>query len=320
MNRQETLWSWVNHPRSFWKSSQETRYVEGYTAPGYEEVRKLFEQNFKDGLEASSQLCVYVGDEMVIDLWGSVDKKKKFGPDSLVPVLNSSKTLMAVVLALLVDNDMLDYEETIAGIWPEFPNTDKEGVKISDVLTSELGIPFLNLSLHERDTMPDNIKTNAIGRMIESQKYQPVSGTIWHDTTGWISNEIVRRVDPKGRTIGDILRYHLSEPLGARAYIGLKEEELEESASLEYVQLSTVLLSHLLPTRRKTYSTGLTALFQSVLQAGTQVVRGEQQLPPIRDLPLYRPDQWTHFFNSKAGRMGEIPNISANCSARGGLN
>ena len=309
----------MKYPGYFWKSfdSKTKGYVEGYVAPGYEPVRRMLEENFKDGLEASSQLCVYVGEEMVIDLWGAHDRNDKFGPDSLVPVLNSSKSLMAIVLALLVDNDMLDYEETISGIWPEFPKTGKDNLKVSDVLTSELGIPFLNMSLQEKDTLPDNIKNNSIGKTIESQEYQTVSGTIWNDTSGWIANEVVRRVDPKGRTIGDILRYHLSEPLGARAFIGLKEEELEETASLQYVQLSTVLLGHLLPTRKKTYSTGLTALFQSVCQAGKQVVRGEGQLPPIENLPIYRPDQWTEFFNSKTGRMGEIPNIGANCSARG---
>ena len=41
---------------------------------------------------------------------------------------------------------------------------------------------------------------------------------------GLIANEIVRRVDPKGRTLGEILRYHISEPLEALVYIGMTEE------------------------------------------------------------------------------------------------
>ena len=41
---------------------------------------------------------------------------------------------------------------------------------------------------------------------------------------GLIANEIVRRVDPRGRTIGEMLRYHISQPLGAQVYIGLTEE------------------------------------------------------------------------------------------------
>ena len=43
-------------------------------------------------------------------------------------------------------------------------------------------------------------------------------------TRGLIANEIVRRVDPRGRTIGEMLRYHISQPLGAQVYIGLTEE------------------------------------------------------------------------------------------------
>ena len=312
----------MNLPGNLWKDfvPKKEWFVEGYVAPGYEPVRKLFEQNFEDGLEASSQLCVYVGEEIVVDLWGAQDRSEPFGPDYLVPVLNSSKSLMAIVMALLVDNHMLDYEETISGIWPEFPKTGKIDLKVYDVLKNELGIPFLNMSLQKEDTLPAQIRNNSVGKAIEGQEYMTVTGSMWNDTSGWIANELVRRVDPKGRTIGDILRYHLSEPLGAKAFIGLTEEELKETAPLKYVQLSSVLTNHILPTRNNNYIFGLTDFLQSMFQAGSQIVKGERQQPPIKDLPIHRPDLWTEFFNSKAGRMGEIPNVNANCSARGNSN
>jgi CubicO group peptidase (beta-lactamase class C family) len=39
-------------------------------------------------------------------------------------------------------------------------------------------------------------------------------------TRGWILNEIFRRVDPEGRTIGQYLREEISGPLKADAFIG----------------------------------------------------------------------------------------------------
>ena len=35
---------------------------------------------------------------------------------------------------------------------------------------------------------------------------------------------MVRRGDPRGRTLGQILRYHVSEPLGADVHIGLTDQ------------------------------------------------------------------------------------------------
>ncbi len=44
--------------------------VEGEVSPGFESVRELFEEGFARGLESAAQLCVYVGHECVVDLWG----------------------------------------------------------------------------------------------------------------------------------------------------------------------------------------------------------------------------------------------------------
>ena len=62
---------------------------------------------------------------------------------------------------------------------------------------------------------------------------------------GWIANEIFRRVHPEGSTIGrskklyflpfkiwsipgEFLRSKVSEPLNARAFVGVREEELAD--------------------------------------------------------------------------------------------
>ena len=39
-----------------------------------------------------------------------------------------------------------------------------------------------------------------------------------------MSRQVVRRVDPRARPLGQILRYHVSEPLGADVHIGLTDQ------------------------------------------------------------------------------------------------
>ena len=45
----------------------------GTVSPGFEPVKTLFESNFSRGREFDAQCVVYVGEERVVDLWGSVE-------------------------------------------------------------------------------------------------------------------------------------------------------------------------------------------------------------------------------------------------------
>ena len=65
--------------------------VSGEVVEGYEPVRKMFEQYFRDGSESRAQVCVYAGGERVVDLHGSIYDDDEFGPDSLIPVFSCSK-------------------------------------------------------------------------------------------------------------------------------------------------------------------------------------------------------------------------------------
>ena len=49
----------------------------------YMPVKELFEQNFKAGHEKNAQLCVYVNNECVVDLYGTAIGDLDYGPDSL---------------------------------------------------------------------------------------------------------------------------------------------------------------------------------------------------------------------------------------------
>jgi hypothetical protein len=44
--------------------------IRGHVSPGFESVREEFEAGFRTGFEFNAQLCVYVGQERVVDLWG----------------------------------------------------------------------------------------------------------------------------------------------------------------------------------------------------------------------------------------------------------
>ena len=127
--------------------------INGFVAPGFEPVKKIFEDFFKEGREEKSQLCVYLGNEVIVDLWGSIAQDSPFGPDHLIPVFSSSKSLTSIVVASLVDKNLLDYNMTIADLWPEFAYQGKTAGTLADLMRHELGLPFFDQSLRERDLL-----------------------------------------------------------------------------------------------------------------------------------------------------------------------
>jgi len=82
--------------------------VQGEVSAGYESVRDIFQENFDTGREDSAQLCVYVGGEKVVDLWGS--QNPAYTADTLTTVFSSTKSLTAIAMAALYDEGLLSYD------------------------------------------------------------------------------------------------------------------------------------------------------------------------------------------------------------------
>ena len=83
----------------------------GSVSPGFEPVKGMFEAMLRSGCDKRAQLCVYMGDEKIVDLWGTAADvvDDQFGPDSLLNVFSSTKTISAIVVAKMVDNGLLRY-------------------------------------------------------------------------------------------------------------------------------------------------------------------------------------------------------------------
>ena len=57
--------------------------IEGSFDKKFEKVNSLFTRHFLTGEEENAQLCVYVGDDKVIDIWGKADPESAYNPESL---------------------------------------------------------------------------------------------------------------------------------------------------------------------------------------------------------------------------------------------
>ena len=64
-------------------AKESTISIGGTCINEFEPVRKQFCKSFLEGKEENSQLCIYLGDQCVVDLWGSFKGIEEYGPDSL---------------------------------------------------------------------------------------------------------------------------------------------------------------------------------------------------------------------------------------------
>ncbi|MBT8140011.1 MAG: beta-lactamase family protein [Gammaproteobacteria bacterium] len=296
--------------------------VHGTVATGFESVKQLYEQQMQTMLERDTQLCVYYRGEKVVDLWAtdaSAAPAKSFSADSLINVFSSGKSLEAIAIASLVSKGLISYDARITQYWPEFGANGKDGLTVAQLMRHEAGLANFDTSIDLEDLFTENIKKNAIGKIIEkhAQTYKEGGGSKreYHALTrGWIVNEVFRRVDPAGRTIGEFLREQVSGPLDADVMVGVKAEDMQRIAPVHLLSPGRQLLESLKPN----------FLGRGIVHNFFQIMRRLIMFMPLlikaRRLnipPPFLNVDGTDFFNHPGFAKGETPSANANCSARG---
>ena len=292
--------------------------VEGTARPEYERLRRAFEQAFARGSELQAQLCVYADGERVVDLWGATDPDASFGPDSLVNIFSSGKSLEAIALATLVSEGRLDYAAPVSTYWPEFGAEGKEGTRVCDLMRHEAGLAGLEQSIAPEDLLAEQLKENRVGRIIEghAQRFRS-NGEVreYHAVTrGWIANELFRRVDPAGRTIGEFLREEIAGPFGVDVHVGVAEHDLERVAPVVPLGAGRYVAELFKPPvfeRRITHDVFSLAANVVPLLGGFRHRSTVGAPPPIEGMTDVR------IFNDVRVRQGETPSANAHASARG---
>ncbi len=87
--------------------------IRGHVAPGFEPVKEVFAEHFRQGVESEAQCCAYVGEEKVVDLWASVDNDPNYSPNKLAMVFSSTKSITSVMVATLVDQELISYGDKV---------------------------------------------------------------------------------------------------------------------------------------------------------------------------------------------------------------
>jgi len=213
--------------------------VHGSCAPGYEAVRAAFQRHVDAGIEDGAQVCAYVQGVKVVDLWTS---QEDYGPNTLQNLFSSTKVLTSLVVAMLADRGHLDYDQKVSDLWPEYAQHGKGETTIAHVMRHEAGLAKFDRPIDASELTAEKIRAGSMSDIIAAQvpAQPPGEKREYHAVTrGWIANEIVRRADPQGRTIGEFLRDEVAIPLGIEEElcVGLPDALHSKVKDLEFFPL-----------------------------------------------------------------------------------
>jgi CubicO group peptidase (beta-lactamase class C family) len=165
----------------------------------------------------SAQLCVRIGDAVVVDLvCGAMDA------DSLLPVYSSSKGATAVVVALLVERGQLDLDARVGSYWPEFGCAGKEAVTVRQLLSHQAGVPGVDGGF----TWEELLAHEPLAERLAAQRpfWLPGQAFMYHGLTiGTLADELVRRID--GRSVAQVLRDEVTAPRSIDVWMGTPASE-----------------------------------------------------------------------------------------------
>jgi CubicO group peptidase (beta-lactamase class C family) len=198
--------------------------IHGFVSRGFEAVREAFTENFVRRREVGAACCLYHKGEKVVDLWGGVRNKATGQPweeDTMALVYSATKGLAAMTLAIAHSRGWLDYDELVSKYWPEFSQNGKENITVRQLLAHQAGLFAFDEPV-DKSVVAD---LDRLAEVMARQKpaWEPGTRQAYHAVTIGYEGELLRRIDPQHRSLGQFFQDEIATPLGLEFYIRLPE-------------------------------------------------------------------------------------------------
>ncbi len=129
---------------------------QGHCDSRFAPLAEAFARLFDNPQERGAALCLEVGGETVVDLWGGVadkDGEQPWQRDTILNLFSCTKTFTAVAVLQLVAEGKLELDAPVAHYWPEFAAAGKAAISVRQLLCHRAGLPAL------REQMPPGHST-----------------------------------------------------------------------------------------------------------------------------------------------------------------
>ncbi len=202
----------------------------------------------------------------------------------MVFVASATKGLAGMAIALAHSRGLLDYEERVCTYWPEFAQQGKEKVTVRQLLAHQAGL--LALDAHVDRSVVADLDRLAVALAKQKPAWEPGARQAYHAITiGFYEGELLRRVDPQHRSLGQFFQDEIASPLGLDFYIRLPEEiPNSRLARVERANLAAMML-HPNPFVRA-FLNPATLTFRAFWKNPGVAISFGEDLMPVRNLEV----------------------------------
>lgn len=215
-----------------WAAAAPAVVLDGWVHPAFTPVAAALRAQLADG-SGGAAVCVYHEGRCVADLWGGTmdDAGTPWRRETMAPSFSTTKGVAATLLHVLVDRGLVDYDDRVARVWPEFAQAGKEAITVRQVLCHQSGLYHIRQMVDRASRMLDwEFMIRAIERT--APIHPPGARTGYHGLTfGFLVGEIAQRVT--GRPFSRLVQELVAEPLGCDGlHIGAPDAALAHAARL----------------------------------------------------------------------------------------
>lgn len=206
-----------------WGLRQVTVEIHGHVEDGFGPVADEFRRNFTERGELGAAFAAVRHGELVVDLWGGSRDARRSMPwerDTLVTVWSTTKGMAATAMAVAHNGGLFELDTPVASYWPEFAQAGKEAITVRQLLEHEAGLAVIDQALD----LATIAEPDRLGDVLAAQRpsWAPGSARGYHaQSLGWYESQLLRRVDPHGRTIGRYFADEVAARLDVEFHIGL---------------------------------------------------------------------------------------------------
>jgi CubicO group peptidase (beta-lactamase class C family) len=251
------------------KRMTEHNAIKGTVADGFEAVREEFAAVAAEegGGDLAAQLVAYRHGERVVDLW--------VGPgisgDSLLGAYSASKGAAHLIVALLVQDGVLDLDQKVSHYWPEFAVEGKGEVTLRELLAHRAGLVGADTGFTVEELADDRIVAERLGA--QRPYWRPGSAFGYHALViAALGGEVVRRAT--GRTVQEIFAERVRDAHAVDFHLGLPGDQESRFLSAQPMLATPERLAGLAAR-----ATGPNSLF------GIAFDRNHPQGPEVWELP-----------------------------------
>jgi len=195
------------------------------------ETYRVIQHGIAEGLHHGVQLTVTKNFQTIVDCAAGENRPgEPLTGDMLLPWLSAGKPLTATAILQHVESGLLELEQPIASIIPEFAASGKERITLLDLLTHQGGLKPIATG------WPKRTWREIVDKICQSGTRRDRGDGLncaYDPARSWfILGEILQRIDPQQRTIDRILREEILVPLEMTdSWMAIPADQFERFAS-----------------------------------------------------------------------------------------